>query len=215
MPIISQTPPRAEFDTGGNSRSSQLYAVMSRKHDRLLGSICRWIGLGPRSRFDSCRAIAWCLLLMCFGGVAAKAQEEIIDERMEYNVKAVSLYAFGRYVTWPDAAFPAADSPFVIGMLGGNPFGDALDRIAAKKTLNGRAIVVAPSSIHRMRYLSHPVCHADRFAGDRGGVVPTGGGKAGAAGRRVAGLCQRGGIINFYHSGTNVRFELNPDKSVE
>ena len=29
------------------------------------------------------------------------------------------------------------------------------------------------------------------------------------------GFAERGGIINFYHSGANVRFELNPDKELE
>ena len=68
--------------------------------------------------------------------------QEMVDPRLEYNVKAVSLYAFGRYVTWPEAAFASAESPFVIGTLGGNPFGDALERIAQKKKLNGRTIEV-------------------------------------------------------------------------
>ena len=49
--------------------------------------------------------------------------------------------------------FRVDDSPFVIGVLGGNPFGDALERIAAKKTLNGRPIVVrqlaAPDEVRR------------------------------------------------------------------
>jgi hypothetical protein len=29
------------------------------------------------------------------------------------------------------------------------------------------------------------------------------------------GFAERGGIINFYQSGNNVRFELNPDRGIE
>jgi len=152
---------------------------------------------------------------MCLGGVAVDAQE-MIDERLEYNVKAVSLYAFGRYVTWPNAAFSASDSPFVIGILGGNPFGDALDRIAAKKTLNGRPIVVrsitnpAESAQCHILFVPRTVSaetEAELFRQAAGKPILLVG--------EAPGFANRGGIINFYHSGSNVRFELNPDKGVE
>jgi hypothetical protein len=152
--------------------------------------------------------------MLCEGNAAVA--QDTIDPRLEYNVKAVSLYAFGRYVTWPEAAFPSADSAFVIGTFGGNPFGDALKRIAQKKTLNGRAIEV--------REISHPRdganCHilfvtrtvssdteAELFRHATGKPVLLVG--------ESPGFAARGGVINFYHSGGNVRFELNPDKSVE
>ena len=51
--------------------------------------------------------------LVCFLAVAGLDNlrldaQELIDERREYNVKAVSLCAFGRYVTWPESAFETA-----------------------------------------------------------------------------------------------------------
>jgi hypothetical protein len=160
------------------------------------------------------RVVVGCFSLYC-GGVAVQAQEAI-DGRLEYNVKAVSLYAFGRYVTWPEAAFASADSPFVIGTIGGNPFGDALDRIARKKTLNGRAIVVraiatpAESALCHILFVTRtvpPETEAELFQQAAGKPVLLVG--------ESPGFAERGGIINFYYSGSNVRFELNPDKSVE
>jgi len=65
-----------------------------------------------------------------------------IDSHREYKVKAVTLYAIGRYVKWPESVFADAQSPFVIGILGSNPFGNTLHRIAKKKTIHGRAILV-------------------------------------------------------------------------
>jgi hypothetical protein len=160
------------------------------------------------------RIVVGCYALSCIG--AAAQAEEAIDERLEYNVKAVSLYAFGRYVTWPERAFPSAESPFVIGTFGGNPFGDALDRIAKKKTLNGRAIVV--------RIITTPAecpqCHIVFVTrtvppATEAELIERASGKPVLLVGESPGFAARGGIINFYHSGSNVRFELNPDKSVE
>jgi YfiR/HmsC-like len=189
---------------------------MRRSYDNSLRSIHR----RPRLTFGRCgvRAlqfvVVWFFTLGC--GVVPVLAQDMIDSRLEYNVKAVSLYAFGRYVTWPEAAFVSADSPFVIGLMGGNPFGDALDRIAAKKTLNGRAIqvrqITAPEeaiSCHIL-FVSRTVAkeaETELFTHVAGKPVLMVGESPGFAGR--------GGIINFYHSGSNVRFELNPDKGVE
>jgi len=167
------------------------------------------------SRVRLASIIAGCCLLFCVDGVAARAQEAI-DVRLEYNVKAVSLYAFGRYVNWPESAFPSTDSPFVIGMMGGNPFGDALDRIAKKKTLNGRAIKVrqidqpAECAQCHILFVPHSVSQETEAK-----LFQQAAGKPVLLVGESPGFAERGGIINFYHSGSNVRFELNSDKSVE
>jgi hypothetical protein len=41
----------------------------------------------------------------------------------EYQVKAAMLANFALFVDWPASAFPAADSPFVVYVLGEDPFG--------------------------------------------------------------------------------------------
>ena len=47
----------------------------------------------------------------------------------EYDVKAVFLYNFASFVEWPEAAFTNPDAPFVIGVLGNDPFGRALEDV--------------------------------------------------------------------------------------
>lgn len=143
------------------------------------------------------------------------AQDAVVSQR-EYNVKAVSLYAFGRYVTWPAAAFESSTSPLAIGVLGGNPFGDALQQIAAKKTLNGRPIVV--------KQLAEPAevanCHIvfvtrDVPAETEAKILAQTDGKPVLLVGESPGFANRGGVINFYQSGPNIRFELNPERGVE
>ena len=53
----------------------------------------------------------------------------------EYKLKAAFLYHFSQFVDWPDGAFAEEKSPFIIGVLGDNPFGSDLER-----TVEGKAI---------------------------------------------------------------------------
>jgi hypothetical protein len=82
----------------------------------------------------------WLLVMTFLVALPARlhAQEEVIDR--EFELKAAYLYNFGRYVEWPHKA--ATDVPFVIGILGKDPFGTQLDRIAAQRTILGRKISI-------------------------------------------------------------------------
>lgn len=60
----------------------------------------------------------------------------------EYAVKAALIYNFVQYVTWPAEAFPSQDSPFVIGILGQDPFGDVIDKVVEGRGVMGRRIQV-------------------------------------------------------------------------
>ena len=57
-------------------------------------------------------------------------------------VKAAFLVKFEPYVIWPAEAFPAADSPFNLCVVGGAPFGALLDRAAAGQGVAGHKIAV-------------------------------------------------------------------------
>jgi len=60
----------------------------------------------------------------------------------EYQLKAVFLFNFTKYVEWPAATFTDSQAPFVIGVLGDDPFGPALDETVRGEKVNGRALVV-------------------------------------------------------------------------
>ncbi len=63
------------------------------------------------------------------------------DLRGEYRVKAAFLYNFAKFVEWPQGAFSNGDAPIVFGVLGVDPFGNALD-ILAQKTVKGRTVLI-------------------------------------------------------------------------
>ena len=60
----------------------------------------------------------------------------------EYQVKAVFLYNFSRFVEWPASAFAGPDAPFVVGVFGHDPFGPELDGVVRGETAAGRPLVV-------------------------------------------------------------------------
>lgn len=72
-----------------------------------------------------------------FTTTAAKAQTAA-----EYQVKAVFIYNFTRFIDWPAAAFESAGSPFTIGILGEDPFGNALEEAVGSEKVNNHSIVI-------------------------------------------------------------------------
>jgi hypothetical protein len=60
----------------------------------------------------------------------------------EYQVKAVFLFNFAQFVQWPARAFPDPASPFVIGILGKDPFGAELEAVVRGETVGGRPLVI-------------------------------------------------------------------------
>jgi len=58
----------------------------------------------------------------------APADVETPAAPTEYQVKAAFLYSFAKFVQWPDDAFGKPEGPFVVGVLGDDPFGAVLDQ---------------------------------------------------------------------------------------
>jgi hypothetical protein len=60
----------------------------------------------------------------------------------EYQVKAVFLYNFSRFVEWPETAFANPGSPFVVGVFGFDPFGADLEEAVRGESVRGHPLVV-------------------------------------------------------------------------
>lgn len=178
------------------------------QHCHLASGVCLLVA-------HSACSLVCSLALIGMSGEPASG-EDLAEDPQEYHIKAVSLYAFSRYVTWPDEAFDSSKDSFVIGILGGNPFGDVLERIARGKTVDGRTL-----EIRRLTAIEDAAACQMVFVTRRIGVAMQEELIAQVGRRPVLlvgespGFAERGGIINFYQSGDNIRFELNRDKSIE
>jgi hypothetical protein len=76
-------------------------------------------------------------LLLIAGGLLGAAAPV-----SEYQLKAVFLFNFAQFVEWPPAALPRENAPFVIGVLGKDPFGADLDDVVRGETVNRHALAV-------------------------------------------------------------------------
>jgi hypothetical protein len=84
--------------------------------------------------------IATGLLVALLGGgfevVYADSQAE------EYRLKAVFLLNFARFAQWPSSAFAAHETELVVGILGRDPYGDALKQLQGM-VVHGRKVRIS------------------------------------------------------------------------
>jgi YfiR/HmsC-like len=154
-------------------------------------------------------AMAW---LWCSVPSSVKAQEpDSADVPKEHMVKAVFLYSFGRYVEWPKTAFASPKSPFVIGILGEDWFGGALDEIAKKKTIQDRKIVIKRfAALEAFKEPCHILFVSQSLPADQQtALIAKMAGKPVFAVGETPGFAERGATANFSTDGNRVLVEIN------
>jgi hypothetical protein len=137
-----------------------------------------------------------------------KAARQAIDVE-EYQIKAVFLFNFAQFVDWPPDAFPNAESPLVIGILGDDPFGPYLDEAVKGEKVNNRPMV-----IQRYRDVEEiKVCHilfiSKSEAGRMDQVLGRLKGRSILTVGETNGFSQLGGIIDFAMENSKVRLKIN------
>lgn len=147
--------------------------------------------------------------VLCLPAVTGQVQTTV-DVRREYNVKAVNIYGFCRFVTWPDRAFSSAKAELVIGIFGNSPIESPLRAIAAKKLVQNRRLKIVPCTTAEDAAGCHLVFVGRDIPSDQQQELIQGTGT-----RPVllvgenSGFASAGGAVNFYISNGKVRFELN------
>jgi len=81
------------------------------------------------------------LLLGCLGWIVPATQTGAAETSLsEYQVKALFLVNFAKYVEWPATVFPGTNTPLIIGVTGENNFGSHLEKTIEGKTASGHPI---------------------------------------------------------------------------
>jgi hypothetical protein len=108
-------------------------------HEQRLPWIARWVGL-------------FGLLFLLQLPVSSVIQQ--MEPTNPYRVKAAFIRNFARYVIWPSHVFSDEHSPWKVGILGADPFGDILE-----KTFKGRKEQERSFEIYRAETLDKlPPC---------------------------------------------------------
>jgi YfiR/HmsC-like len=87
---------------------------------------------------EGARLIAALTAALCLGSGVLRAQGV---PKTPYELKAFLLCSFAIYTEWPKEAFVDDTAPFVLGILGKDPFGKDIDIIKGK-TIRNRPLVV-------------------------------------------------------------------------
>lgn len=82
----------------------------------------------------------WTVALLFLLAVPAASQELVTANAN--RIKAAFLRNFAHYVTWPADAFPDTRSPWQVGIVGQDPFGDVLDVTLKDRTEQDRHFLV-------------------------------------------------------------------------
>ena len=124
-------------------------------------------------------------------------------------VEAAFIPRFARYVTWPPAATPKGADPFVLCVIGADPFGAALDDSARSQLIDGRRITV--------RRMDFPAgtdnCQIAFVSGGRSSAA-----LAALAGKPVLTVTNTGsarGIIHFIIADGRVRFFIDQSAATQ
>lgn len=133
----------------------------------------------------------------------------------EYQVKAVFLYNLTHFITWPETAFQGDDAPFIVGIMGENPFGDMLQKVLEKERVNGRPIVLI--LYIDCEQLQQRPCHMLFLADPKDLFYPnlmlTARSSHILTISDVPGFVQKGGVINLVRSNRRIEIEINQQEA--
>jgi hypothetical protein len=141
--------------------------------------------------------------------VACAAPPVAASNDVEYPVKAEFLERFTHFIQWPDASFASAQSPFVVCVMGTNPFGTYLEHLIATRRLQGRPAELRPVSDPAKLDGCHLVFIAASERDRIRSIVKHTYGKPILTVGDTEGFASAGVLINLYIEDDNVRFEIN------
>ncbi len=184
---------------------------------RILGErVAAWwrLGFGPgrvsHRLIFRCAPMAFLVASLAAAGWCGAADK--LNTASEYQLKAAFLFNFVKFTEWPPAAFSNATAPLVIGVLGDDPFGSALDDLMNGERINGRFIVINRFQSGDDANACH-VLFVSRSEKDRlSRLLEELKQKPVLTVSDLDQFCQQGGMINLVLSaGNTVKPEINPD----
>ena len=129
------------------------------------------------------------------------------EQRTEYEFKAYYMVTVARFVEWPAAAQAGGDT-LLIGILGRDPFGPALDAYAGRP-VNGRKVVIRRSRDYRDLAGCQHLYISESENEDFARIFKSLQGKGVLTFGETEEFLQRGGITRFLAGGGRLRMAIN------
>jgi len=148
-------------------------------------------------------AFFWALLL----GSAWSAPQPAYAASSEYQVKAAFLYNFLKFVDWPSDGMNSA-ATICLGVLGKDPFDDALDSIRGKAAKGRKVVVVRFRSVEEVKGCDLLfICASEK--GRLPHILRSIHNTRMLTVADQEGFCEAGGMINLVFVKNRVGFEVN------
>lgn len=126
----------------------------------------------------------------------------------EYRLKAVFLFNFARFTQWPAQAFSSPTAPFVIGVLGEDPFASDLDELVRGEKVDGHLLTVRRfQQVEEIREC-HILFVSPGKARQLTQILSKLQGRSVLTVGETAEFPQRGGMIGFV-TGTTIKVRIN------
>ena len=151
------------------------------------------------------RMILFLLLASLFNASSIRVSAQTVNE---YQVKAAFILNFAKFVEWPSDAFDDGGGTLVVGVIGDDPFGSALDRLSGN-TASGRRL-----KIKRFRWGDNlRVCQILFISNSEGRhlgkIMESIKGTSILTIGEMPQFNQSAGMIRFVIQNNKVRFEIN------
>ena len=141
-------------------------------------------------------------LLLMLGAVRSFAQTPSRADQ----VKAVFLFNFTRFVDWPPADLGATGEPFIIGVLGPNPFGAYLQAVVSGESVGSHPILIkefstvaSVSNCHILFVNTTAVAPVVRSLRNRS-ILTVG---------NQENFASAGGMVRFFLQNNKIRLQIN------
>jgi hypothetical protein len=151
------------------------------------------------------------LALLCstLGLTALTRGSGAAEAPSEYQVKAVFVFNFSHFVEWPPEAFTAPNQPFLICILGSDPFGGRLD-----EAVRGEQIDQHPLSVRRVRNIDEmgdcKILYIDRSQGAQlQQILTTLDHRSTLTVSELDSAAERGVMIQFTTESSRIRLRIN------
>lgn len=129
----------------------------------------------------------------------------------EYQVKAVFLFNFARFVDWPAITFFGANAPFALCVYGDDPFGADLDAVVRGESAGGRPMVVRRLHEAREATQCQIVFISDSADRELESVVAALDRRATLTVSDIEGAARRGAMIRMMTVNGKIRLRINID----
>lgn len=148
------------------------------------------------------KAITLIIFLALTASIPAFSQIE------QYDIKAVLISKIAKYIDWPPETQSKSEY-FTIGVIGENPFGEALELAFENREIKNKKVVVKYfRDVERFNHCDVVfISSSGKDSLDK--ILPRLRGKSILTIGDTKGFGEKGVLINFYIRNNKIRFELN------